>query len=636
MHPDGSLLLNSKGLPIPVFDQEAIIGFAHGFTGWDYSYTGAYRTSLGATANWVDPMREVPSRHFIGKKRILNNVVLPGITTAAGAPIDPYASHTTAQINDPAYQALPALELNAIHDQIFQHPNFGPFFCHQLIQRLVTSTPSRAYIYRVTRMFNDNGFGIRGDMKSVIKAILLDSEARSITTSETPGYGKQIEPVVRVTQLVRAFRPANNFAGSFTQDGGLITVDTGSAAHRLSANQKVLLGFTSAGLPSADGDYSVFSVSGNTFTVRARDCIRSTWALSAVTPATDPPTTQLTLTTPVTHGLVAGQSVFLSFRAIPAGSNGIYQIASVPSTTTFTVLSAAPIGSGTCDVSFVRGLYSQRTVSSVTTLTVNLSTLTGLALNSKVTLHFTPVTGQTTVPTNGIYTITSLDPNDDNRVTVTPDSGTLPVTSSTLSGSLLLASNGIPLARSGTAISGYSDWNVGETDTVLGQTPMRSPTVFNYFLPDYQHPGLLATNRLTTPEFQISSETNVIRQSNFLFGGIYSHSSSLTSGYTNGFTSFKDGGHDLMMDFSPWMGSHPTLPGNWTNTSNLRLLIREMSNFLMAGRMSLAMEDKIYNFVSTTTNISYSATAPTETERRNRVRSIVYLIAVSPEFTIQR
>jgi hypothetical protein len=115
------------------------------------------------------------------------------------------------------------------HDQIFQHPNIGPFLCHQLIQRLVTSHPSPGYIYRVVSKFNDNGSGVRGDLKAVIKAILLDHEARSVALANTEEtFGKQREPVLRVTQLARAFRPANSFAGTYAQDGGLITVNTGA------------------------------------------------------------------------------------------------------------------------------------------------------------------------------------------------------------------------------------------------------------------------------------------------------------------------------------------------------------------------------------------------------------------------
>jgi hypothetical protein len=91
-----------------------------------------------------------------------------------------------------------------------------------------------------------------------------------------------------------------------------------------------------------------------------------------------------------------------------------------------------------------------------------------------------------------------------------------------------------------------------------------------------------------------------------------------------------------MMDFSPWMGARPSATGYWTDTANLRALIQELSKILMAGQMSTGMEDAIYNFVSNTGNIPYNATTPTDAERRNRVRSIIYFIAVSPEHAIQR
>ncbi len=625
LHPDGSLVLNSKGLPIPVYDQETIIGFAHGFTGWDYNYTGADRTSLNAPSNWTEPMRVVPARHFIGKKRMLNNVVLPGLSTVAGAAIDPYATHNSTQYSDPTYQALPAQELTAIHDQIFQHPNFGPFLCRQLIQRLVTSTPSRGYIYRVTSKFNDNGSGLRGDMKAVIKAILLDYEARSIAATSAPGFGKQREPVLRTSQLVRAFRPANNFVGTFNQDGGLITVDTAPTDHRLAASQKVLLGFTSGSLAATDSDYSVVSVSGTTFTVRTKDVHRSTWAQS---------TGVITVTTPSTHNFSTGASVLLRFRNGAALTDGVFTIATVPSATTFTVAVPGSSGSGECDVAWLQGIYSQ----SNSTLTITCNTLSGLTASAKLDLVFTPVTGQTTLLSNGTYTITSVSSTDPRIYTVTPDVGTLPISTGTLSGSFHAASSGLMIDRDGSAVSGYSDWNVGDTDTDLGQTPLRSPTVFNYFLPDYQHPGVLASNGLITPEFQISSETNVIRQTNYLFGGIYSTSSTtnLTNGYTNGFSSFKNGNHDMMMDFSLWMGPRTSGTDYWSNTTNLRALIQEFSKILMAGGMSTNLEDQIYNYVSNTANITYNATTPSDSERRNRIRAILYLIAVSPEHTIQR
>jgi hypothetical protein len=630
-HPDGSLVLNSKGLPIPVYDQEAVIGLSHVFTGWDYGYTGSYRTSFGASSNWTGPMREVPARHFVGKKRILNNVVLPGLPD-----LDPYATHSSTVMATPAYQGLPAAELAAVHDQIFNHPNLGPFLCRQLIQRLVTSTPSRGYIHRVVSKFNDNGSGVRGDMKAVLKAILLDYEARSPAAASAPGYGKQREPVLRVTQFARAFRPENNFAGTYQQDGGLILVDTSPTPHRLANSQKVLLGFSGPGTQATDYDYSVTSAvtpTPTSFAVRTRDVHRCSWAQSGST---------LTITTPSTHTFDPGESVYLRFRSGAAGvlTDGVHLVATSPSSSTFTVTAPDSASrSGQLDAAWLNGVYSQSysSTTGITTLTVTCASVTGLGIGAKLDLTFTPVTGQTTTPPAGRYTIVTVDPSDPRRYTLTPDSG-IQSTLNGRSGSFHAATPTPVLDRSGTAVSGYSDWAVNSTDTDLGQTPLRSPTVFNFFEPDYKFPGLLASKGLVTPEFQLSSETNVIRQANFLFGGIYSTSTtspSLTAGYTNGFSSFKSNGHDIMMDFSPWMGPRTTGTDYWTNTANLRELIRALSNLLMAGQMTTAMENEIYNFVSNTANIAYGNN-PSESERRNRARAVINFIAVSPEHAIQR
>ncbi|QJE98977.1 DUF1800 family protein [Luteolibacter luteus] len=632
-HPDGSVMLNSKGLPIPVYDQDSIIGYAHVFTGWDYNYTGSYASSFAASSNWTLPMREVPARHFTGKKRLLNNVVLPGLPVLNGLPLDPYASHSGAAISgDPVFQALASQELDYVHDQLFNHPNIGPFLCRQLIQRLVTSTPSRGYVYRVVSKFNNNGAGVRGDMKAVIKAILLDYEARSLVAGNAPGFGKQREPIVRITQLARAFRPANNFGGTYIQDGGLISVNTNPAEHRMANSQKVLLGFDGGGgVASQDGDYTLITpVTPSEFTVRTRDVHRGTWAQVA---------NVITVTTPVDHGFSVGQSVYLRFRNGHAGAlqSGVFAVTAKPSNTRFEV--AAPDAvprTGECDAAWFRGGYTQTVTGGVATLTITSGTLTGLEDNARVMVNFTPGTGQTPPP-NGIYLVKKAPGTEPRRFTLTLETGT-PSVANNLSGTFHAAAFAPVLDRSGTAVSGYSDWNVGSTDTDLGQTPLNSPTVFNFFEPGYRHPGELATQGLETPEFQLSSDTNVIRQANFIFGGIYhtSSTSNLTSGYTNGFSSFRTGSHDIMMDFSPWMRTRTTGTDYWTNTTNLRDLIKELSKILMAGQMSQAMEDQIYNFVSLNANITYNATTPSEAERRNRIRAIIYFIAVSPELAIQR
>jgi hypothetical protein len=125
-------------------------------------------------------MQTYPNHHSTGTKELLDGVALPANQTAQK-------------------------DLKDAIDNIFNHPNVGPFLARQLIQRLVTSNPSPAYVYRVAQKFNNNGSGVRGDMKEVIRAILLDYEARSLTVIADQGFGKLREPIIRFAHLLRAF-----------------------------------------------------------------------------------------------------------------------------------------------------------------------------------------------------------------------------------------------------------------------------------------------------------------------------------------------------------------------------------------------------------------------------------------------
>ena len=128
-------------------------------------------------------MVNVASHHSPDAKTILNGVLIPaGQTSRAGF-------QTTL-------------------DTIFNHPNVGPFVCRQLIQRLVTSNPSPGYLYRVTAVFNDNGQGVRGDLKAVVRAILMDYDARGSARTRQ-GVGHEREPVIRLTNLLRAFNASS-------------------------------------------------------------------------------------------------------------------------------------------------------------------------------------------------------------------------------------------------------------------------------------------------------------------------------------------------------------------------------------------------------------------------------------------
>jgi uncharacterized protein (DUF1800 family) len=185
LHPDGTLMLDASGAPIETYDQNVVKGFAHVFTGWSY---GSFPKTedhwlwplLEPSSGpfWRVPMEVWPSHHSTLSKKLLNSVTLPANQTAQK-------------------------DLSDAMDNIFNHPNVGPFIARQLIQRLVTSNPSPGYVYRVAQKFNNNGSGVRGDLKAVIKAILLDYEARSTSMLTNQGYGKLREPVVRMTQLMR-------------------------------------------------------------------------------------------------------------------------------------------------------------------------------------------------------------------------------------------------------------------------------------------------------------------------------------------------------------------------------------------------------------------------------------------------
>ncbi len=186
LHPDGTLALDAQGRPVPTYGQEVVSGFARVFTGWYWAQGEAPVWSY-VPPNFRAPMQPQPAHHdSANPKRLLDNVVLP-------------AGQSQAQ------------DFQDALDLIFNHPNVGPFISRQLIQRLVTSNPSPAYVYRVAQAFADNGQGVRGDLKAVIRAILLDYEARTPAALGAAGYGHQREPLLRLANVHRAFgsRAAN-------------------------------------------------------------------------------------------------------------------------------------------------------------------------------------------------------------------------------------------------------------------------------------------------------------------------------------------------------------------------------------------------------------------------------------------
>ncbi len=187
LNPDGSLVRDLQGRTFPTYDQAVVNAFARLFTGWTF---GLAQNGL---TNYIDPMRVAnAANHDTGAKTLLRGVTLPAGQTAAK-------------------------DLDDGLDNILQDPNVGPFIGRQLIQHLVTSNPSPDYVKRITDVFNDNGSGERGDLKALVKAILLDREARAASTSQS---GHLMHPVLLITTLARAFN-ARSADGTGDSDGYL-------------------------------------------------------------------------------------------------------------------------------------------------------------------------------------------------------------------------------------------------------------------------------------------------------------------------------------------------------------------------------------------------------------------------------
>ena len=176
------------------YTQSDVSNLARIFTGYDVDTRQTVNTSVSGrnvpdTSSVRLPMRVIVSRHSVLAATFLG-------TTIAQRAASPTGNATEADIKAALKTAL---------DTIFNHPNVGPFFCKQMIQRLVTSNPSPAYVARVATVFNNNGSGVRGDLAYVFAAILMDDEARGPTGLTSPEFGKLREPMVRLVQWARTF-----------------------------------------------------------------------------------------------------------------------------------------------------------------------------------------------------------------------------------------------------------------------------------------------------------------------------------------------------------------------------------------------------------------------------------------------
>ncbi len=221
LNADGTHRLDDQGREIPTYDNSHVTSFARVFTGLAFGYKDSDIDNpqhfFDGLFDYGSPMKMWENEHDQDEKILLRGARLPAFSEAPGR------------------KAMDDVE-DAI-DNLFYHPNVGPFFGRFVIQRLVTSNPSPGYIRRVTSAFDDNGQGARGDMRAVIKAVLLDEEAQNADTSSAT-TGRLREPYLRYVRLARTFN-ARSEAGTFKINDH----DTQTATNQILLNSPSVFNF---------------------------------------------------------------------------------------------------------------------------------------------------------------------------------------------------------------------------------------------------------------------------------------------------------------------------------------------------------------------------------------------------------
>ncbi|MBB5057163.1 uncharacterized protein (DUF1800 family) [Granulicella aggregans] len=178
LNQDGTLQMDSSGNPIPTYSEAQVEAFARVFTGWTYDMGTGKTVFPNWSGSLYNPMVAVESAHVTSAKTLLNSTLPAGQTAEQ--------------------------DLDAAIQDVFNHPNVGPFVTKQLIQHLVKSNPSPEYVGRIAAVFANDGKGVRGNMAAVIKALLLDPEARAGDTAESATDGYLREPIIWTANILRA------------------------------------------------------------------------------------------------------------------------------------------------------------------------------------------------------------------------------------------------------------------------------------------------------------------------------------------------------------------------------------------------------------------------------------------------
>jgi len=203
LNTDGTPVVDSNGIPVPTYTEAMVPNMAKVVTGWTYPVAPGATAKVNNPAYYFGQMYAVESEHDTTAKAIFGGITIPSGQSAAA-------------------------DLNSLLDALMQQTTMAPFVCQQLIEHLVTSNPSAAYIQRVSNVFLNNGSGVRGDMQAVIMAILTDPEARA---GDTPtgvvsrNFGHLREPVLFLANLLRGLNATLTSTSAIYNDASLLSED---------------------------------------------------------------------------------------------------------------------------------------------------------------------------------------------------------------------------------------------------------------------------------------------------------------------------------------------------------------------------------------------------------------------------
>ena len=311
LNDDGSPQLDSSNNPIPTYSQAQVQEFALAYTGWTYPTMPGATQQKHNPSYWTGPMVATDSNHDTTAKQLLQ------YTNAASGGLLP-GGQTSAQ------------DLDGALDNIFNHPNLPPFVSRELIQHLVTSNPSPEYIQRVSEVFKNNGSSVRGDMKAVITAILLDPEARrgDDPTTANAVDGHLQEPILYIAGLLRAFGAVSDGSnlsgqGSSMSENALFSA---SVFNFFSPN------FVIPGTSLYGPEFQILTTATslnranfvNTFVFGSLGSGTTVSFASYGTQASNPSALLDSLNTLMLHGTMSADmktSILTAMQAVPAGAN---------------------------------------------------------------------------------------------------------------------------------------------------------------------------------------------------------------------------------------------------------------------------------------------------------------------------